>query len=56
MAADKLTIYVPKGKRESDPVERLNKLAKEQDRSVNYLVVKALEEFVEREETKDQKG
>jgi len=56
MASDKLTIYVPKGKRESDPVERLNKLAKEQDRSVNYLVVKALEEFVEREEKKDKKG
>ena len=53
---DKLSIYVPQDKRESDPIERLNKLAKERDRSVNYLVVKALEAFVEREEKKDQKG
>lgn len=56
MATDKLTIYVPKGKRESAPVARLNMLAKQQDRSVNYLVVKAIEEFIEREETEATKG
>lgn len=56
MASDKLTIYIPKAKRERDPVDRLNKLAKQKDRSVNYLVVKALEEFVEREETNSKKG
>lgn len=56
MAMDKLTIYVPKAKRDNDPVARLNKLAQQEDRSVNYLVVRALEEFVEREETKGTKG
>jgi len=56
MATDKLTIYVPKAKQADDPVARLNKLAQQQDRSVNYLVVRALEEFVEREETKGTKG
>jgi len=51
---DKLSIYVPQDKREHKPLERLHQLAEEQDRSVNYLATKALMEFVEREEQKDQ--
>jgi predicted transcriptional regulator len=47
---DKLSIYIPKEKLAAKPVERLMKLAKEQDRSVNYLVVQAIMEFLEREE------
>lgn len=50
---NKLTIYIPQDKRESEPLERLNKLAKDSNRSLNYLIVQALVEFVDREEQKD---
>jgi len=47
---DKISIYVPKSKIERQPVERLLKLAEVKDRSVNYLVVEAILEFLKREE------
>lgn len=47
---DKISIYVPKGKIDQRPVERLLKLADAKDRSVNYLVVEAILEFLKREE------
>jgi hypothetical protein len=47
---DKISIYVPKNKMEQRPVERLMKLAEMKDRSVNYLVVEAIIEYLEREE------
>jgi len=47
---DKLSIYIPKEKLVEKPVERLMKLANERDRSMNYLVVQAIMEFLEREE------
>lgn len=47
---DKLSIYIPQEKRKEKPVERLMQLAKKKDRSVNYLVVQAILEFIEREE------
>jgi predicted transcriptional regulator len=47
---DKLSIYVPQEKLKEQPIERLMKLAKERDRSVNYLVVQAILEFLKREE------
>ena len=50
LSMDKLSIYVPQEKRAQQPIERLQKLAKKQDRSVNYLVVQALIEYVERQE------
>lgn len=49
---DKLSIYIPQEKLKEKPIERLMKLAKERDRSVNYLVVKAILEFLEREDKK----
>ncbi len=49
---DKLSIYVPQEKMKEQPIERLMKLAKERDRSVNYLVVQAILEFLAREEKK----
>jgi len=42
--ADTISIYFPKGKKGLR--RRLEKLAKEQDRSVNYVVLKAIEEHV----------
>ncbi len=49
---DKLSIYIPQEKLKKEPVERLIKLAKERDRSVNYLVVQAILEFLNREDKK----
>lgn len=56
MGTDKLIAYAPKGKRVEDPVARFNKPAKQQDCSVNSLVVKAIDEFIEREEAEATKG
>jgi predicted transcriptional regulator len=47
---DKISIYVPKSKVTERPVERLMQLAETKDRSVNYLVVEAIMEYLRREE------
>jgi len=47
---DKISIYVPRNKLDQKPVERLMKLAETKDRSVNYLVVEAIIEYLTREE------
>lgn len=47
---DKLSIYIPQGRREEQLIERLQKIAKKQERSVNYLIIKTMLEFIEREE------
>ena len=49
---DKISIYVPKNKLAERPVERLIKLADAKDRSVNYLVVEAILEYLAREESR----
>lgn len=49
---DKISIYVPKSKIDQNPVQRLIKLADDKDRSVNYLVVEAILEYLKREEKK----
>ncbi|MCR4405126.1 MAG: ribbon-helix-helix domain-containing protein [Candidatus Acetothermia bacterium] len=49
---DKLGIYVPREKLKERPLERLAELARKQDRSVNYLVVQAILEYLKREEKK----
>ena len=49
---DKLSIYAPRDKVEQKPVERLLKLGEKRDRSVNYLVVEAFLEYLNREEQK----
>ena len=43
---DKLSIYVPQKKQEEKPVERLIKLSEKRDRSINYLVVEAILEYL----------
>ena len=47
---DKLSIYVPQSKIGKRPVERLISLGKKRDRSINYLVVEAILEYLDREE------
>jgi len=50
---DKLSIYIPQKKMEERPVERLIKLSEKKDRSINYLVVEAILEYLKREEHKN---
>jgi len=50
--SDKLSIYVPQSKMAQKPVERLIKLGEKKDRSINYLVVEAILEYLKREEAR----
>ena len=50
---DKLSIYIPQPKMAEKPVERLTKLGEKKDRSINYLVVEAILEYLKREEKKE---
>lgn len=52
MPKDKLSVYIPREKLAQRPIGRLEKLGRKEDRSVNYLVVQALLEFLERREKK----
>ena len=49
---DKLSIYIPQRKMSEKPVERLIKLGDKLDRSINYLVVEAIVQYLDREEKK----
>ena len=50
---DKISIYVPQKKMADKPVERLIRLSEKRDRSINYLVVDAILEYLKREEGKN---
>lgn len=41
------TIYIPKEKRAEGYVQRLVRLAEQDDRSVNYLIVEAIGQYLE---------
>jgi predicted transcriptional regulator len=45
-----LSIYIPKSKMEKNPVDRLMKLSHDKERSINYLVVEAIVQYLDREE------
>jgi predicted transcriptional regulator len=45
-----LSIYIPKSKMDRRPVARLERLSKKRDRSINYLVVEAILEYLDRHE------
>jgi len=49
---DKLSIYIPQKKMEEHPVERLIRLSDKRDRSINYFVVDAILQYLNREEKK----
>ena len=49
---DKLSIYIPKKKMAEKPIERLIKLGKKKDRSVNYMVVEAILRYLDHQEGK----
>ena len=46
---EKLSIYIPKKKAAAELVQRLEKIGAKKDRSVNHLVVEAIEQYVQRE-------
>ena len=50
---DKLSIYIPQRRLKERPVQRLIKLGEKWDRSVNYLVVEAIVQYLDREEARD---
>ena len=50
---DKLSIYIPQRRIDEKPVELLIQLGKRRDRSVNYLVVEAILQYLDREENKN---
>ena len=47
---DRIPVYVLYSKRRAKPVERLIRQGSKQDRSVNYLVVEAILQHLERED------
>ena len=47
---DKISIYIPTNKMDLQPVERLIALGDRKDRSINYLVVEAIMQYLTREE------
>jgi len=49
---DKMSIYIPQKKMEEKPIERLIQLGNKKDRSINYMVVEAILEYLSREERK----
>jgi len=48
----RISIYVPKNRQKERPLERLQKLADQRDRTLNYMVVQAVLDYVKREEGK----
>ena len=50
---DKLSIYIPQKRLDERPVERLIELGEKRDRSVNYLVVEAIIQYLDQEENKN---
>ena len=53
--SDALSIYIPKSKADHRPIERLLDLAEKKDRSMNYLIVDAILQYLDRQETGDSK-
>jgi len=51
---DKATIYIPARLRDEHLIERVMAIAEKEERSINYLMVCALREFVNREEAKQR--
>lgn len=51
---DKISIYIPQKKAQQNVIERLRRLAEKKDRSINYLVVEAILQYLEREEKKER--
>lgn len=51
----KLSLYIPPSKGGIEVLTKLRKLARAKDRSVNYMVVEAILQYLKREEKKQGK-
>ena len=49
---DKLSLDIPQKKMEEKPVERLIRLGNKKDRSINYMAVEAVLQYLQREENR----
>jgi len=56
MARKLMSIYIPQKHLSRDPVSRLRELGRKKDRSIDYLVMEAIFEYLKREEQEEQKG
>lgn len=52
----RISIYVPQDKQKERPLERLYEIAKARDRTLNYMVVQAILDYVKRQEAKAKKS
>ena len=50
----RISIYVPKNKQQEKPLQRLYKLGQLRDRSLNYMVVEAITQYVKRLENEEK--
>lgn len=46
-----LTVYIPREIRDEDPIGQLQNLAQQQRRSINFLVVEAIREYLKQQLT-----
>ncbi len=51
--ASTFSIFIPKSKMEQQPLDRLSKLSKQRDLSINYLVVEAILEYLDHAERRE---
>jgi predicted DNA-binding protein len=49
-----LTVYIPKKKRHEQLLERLRKIARQERRSLNFLVLEAVEKYLDELEAKSR--
>lgn len=47
---NRISAVIPQSKMDQKPVQRLMKLGEKKDRSINYLVVEAILQYLKREE------
>jgi len=52
----RISIYIPNRFQSENPLKRLYKLGRKDDRTLNYMIVKAVTDYVEREERKVSKN
>jgi len=52
----KLSLYIPPSKGGMEVLTKLRKLARAKDRSVNYMVVEAILQYLNKEERKQRKA
>jgi predicted transcriptional regulator len=50
----RISIYVPQKAQKDNPLKRLHAIAQKQDRTLNYMVIQAILDYVNREEKKSK--